>query len=71
MKKKKILFTIWTYSWGGGAENILTNLVNHLDPNKYEIDILEYFHSDIKKEPVNENITFIFNCFIIHNFKHV
>ena len=59
MKKKKILFTIWTYSWGGGAENILTNLVNHLDPNKYEIDILEYFHSDIKKEPVNENINIL------------
>lgn len=56
MKKKKLLFTIWTYSWGGGAENILTNLVNHLDPNKYEIDILEYFHSDIKKEKVNDNI---------------
>ncbi len=56
MKKKKLLFVIWTYSWGGGAENILTNLVNHLDPNKYEIDILEYFHFNIKKEPVNDNI---------------
>ncbi len=59
MKKKKILFTIWTYSWGGGAENILTNLVNHLDPNKYDIDILEYYHSDIKKEPINDNINLL------------
>lgn len=56
MKKVKILFIMWTYSWGGGAENILTNLVNHLDPEKYEIDILEYFHFDVKKEPVNSNI---------------
>ncbi len=59
MKRKKILFTIWTYSWGGGAENILTNLVNHLDPNKYEIDILEYYHADIKKEPINDNINLL------------
>ena len=59
MKKKKLLFIIWTYSWGGGAENILTNLVNHLDPNKYEIDILEYFHFNIKKEPVNDNINIL------------
>ncbi len=59
MPKKKILFVIWTYSWGGGAENILTNLVNHLDPQKYEIDILEYFHFNTRKEQVNDNINIL------------
>ena len=41
--KKKVLFIIWSYSYGGGAERVLTNIVNNLDPSKYEIDILEYY----------------------------
>ena len=47
--KKKVLFIIWSYSYGGGAERILTNIVNNLDPSKYEIDILEYVYAGIKK----------------------
>lgn len=53
--KKKILFIIWSFSYGGGAEKILANIVNNLDDAKYEIEILEYLHSD-KMEPVNSNI---------------
>ncbi len=58
-KKKKLLFVIWSYTYGGGAEAILSNLVNRLDPAKYEIDILEYWHSNIKKEETNANINIL------------
>ena len=54
--KKKLLFIIWSNSYGGGAERQLTNLVNHLNNDKYEIDVLEYFHTDIKPEKLNSNI---------------
>ncbi len=56
MKKKKLLFIIWSYTYGGGAEAILTNLVNKLDPLKYDIDIIEYWHANIKTEETNKNI---------------
>lgn len=56
MKKKKILFTIWSYTYGGGAERILSNLMNAMNPKKYEIDVLEYRHSAIKCEKTNPNI---------------
>lgn len=52
----KILFIIWSYSLGGGAEALLTTIVNHLDPRKYQIGILEFYHSSIKSEPVNSHI---------------
>lgn len=54
--KKKILFIIWSYTMGGGAESLLTSIVNNLNPDKYEIDIIEYHHAKVKTEPVNENI---------------
>ena len=53
---KKILFIIWSYSLGGGAESALTTIVNHLNPQKYQIGIMEVYHSTVKKEPVNPNI---------------
>lgn len=53
---KKVLFIIWCYSYGGGAESLLTMIVNHLNPEKYQIGILEVWHSNIKKEPVNSNV---------------
>lgn len=53
--KKKILFIIWSLSYGGGAEKILANIVNNLNQDKYDIEILEYLHSD-KKEVINPNI---------------
>lgn len=54
--RKKILFIIWSFSYGGGAEKILCNIVNNLDYSKYDISILEYWHSDIKLEKVNDNV---------------
>ncbi len=54
--KKKILFIIWSYTYGGGAEALLTTIVNHLNPEKYDISIIEYQHGEIKTEPVNSNI---------------
>ena len=54
--KKKLLFIIWSNSYGGGAERQLTNLVNNLDKNKYEIDLIEYFHTNIYPEKLNSNI---------------
>lgn len=53
---KKILFIIWSHSLGGGAEALLTTIVNHLNPEKYQIGIIEFYHSTIKKEPVNSNV---------------
>ena len=44
--KKKVLFYLWSFSLGGGAEKILATIVNNLDPDKYDIDILEMEHFD-------------------------
>lgn len=57
--KKKILFIIWSFSYGGGAERILSNVVNNMDPEKYDIDILEYQYAGIKKEKINDNINLL------------
>ena len=54
--KKKVLFIIWTFTAGGGAEKILANITNNLDFNKYDIDILEFHNFNIRKENVNSNI---------------
>lgn len=55
-KKLKLLFITHTHSSGGGAEKILTTLVNNLDTEKYEISIFELTHYGIKKEPLQNNI---------------
>lgn len=54
--KKKILFIIWSYTYGGGAEALLTTIVNHLNSDKYDISIIEYEHAETKVEEVNDNI---------------
>ena len=59
MKKKKLLFIIWSFTYGGGAEAILANLVNRMDFEKYEIDILEYWHSNIKILETNPQINIL------------
>ena len=59
MKKKKILFIIWSFTYGGGAEKILANIINNLDKEKYEIDVIEYWHSNINNEKVNDNINIL------------
>lgn len=41
---------------GGGAESLLTSIVNNLNPEKYVISIFELLHSDIKKETTREEV---------------
>ena len=53
---KRILFIIYSFSAGGGAESLLTTIVNNLNPDKYEIGVMEIVHYSIKTEPVNKNI---------------
>lgn len=53
---KKILFIIWSHSLGGGAEALLTTIVNRLHPQKYQIGILEFYHASTKKESVKAHI---------------
>ena len=40
---KKILFVIYSYSLGGGAEKVLSNVVMNLDISKYDITILSVY----------------------------
>lgn len=56
MKKRKILFIIWSFTYGGGAERVLATLANCLPKDKYDIDILEYWHADINNEKIDENV---------------
>lgn len=52
---KNILFVIYTFSYGGGAEKLLANIVNKLDSTKYNIDIMEIENCG-KFEKTNSNI---------------
>ena len=54
--KKKILFFMWSFSLGGGAEKILSTIVSNLDPEKYDIDILEMEHFDKGYEFVPKHV---------------
>ena len=53
---KKVLFIIFSFSKGGGAESLLTTIVNNLDAKKYDISIIEIVGDTKKVEPVNSNI---------------
>ena len=57
--KKKVLFIIWSFTAGGGAEKILANIVNNLDSEKYEIDVWEYQRFNISKEEIASSIRLI------------
>ena len=54
--KKKVLFFLWSFSLGGGAEKILSTIVSNLDLSKYQIDILEMEHFDKGYEAVPEGV---------------
>ncbi|UTY25868.1 glycosyltransferase [Treponema denticola] len=56
MEKLKLLFITHTHSSGGGAEKVLTTLVNNLDRDRYDISIFELLHYDIKNEPLLPHI---------------
>lgn len=54
---KKILFIIYTYSMGGGAENILLNVINGLaEKSDYEISVLEYAEYGIRRMNFNDRL---------------
>ncbi|MDO4188989.1 MAG: glycosyltransferase [Lachnospiraceae bacterium] len=52
----KILFIINNFTAGGGAEAVLTSIVNNLDESKYNIGIVEIIHSGIKQEKLKKSI---------------
>lgn len=64
-KKKKILFIIWSFSYGGGAEKVLANIVNNMNLDAYEISIIEYYHSS--KPQIVRNEINILPSFIKEN----
>ena len=53
----KILFLIPNLMHGG-AEKVLVNLVNNLNPSKYEITLLSIFDQGVNKEFLNQNINY-------------
>lgn len=56
--KKRILFYIADLG-GGGAEKVLVNLVNNLDPNKYDITIETIFGKGINAKFLKPHIKYI------------
>lgn len=54
---KKILFVIPTLD-GGGAEQVLINLVNHLDKSKFDITVFSIFNIGINRQYLDENIKY-------------
>ena len=65
MKKKNILFVIWSFSLGGGAEKMLSVLSRNLDIDKYNIDILEIENHGYK-EKIGPH-TKVLPAFLNHN----
>ncbi len=70
MRKKKVLFMLECMVVGG-AERVLIDIVNQLDPNKYDITVCSVFKNSIYpyyrqtfKDPFNNNITY---KYIINN----
>ncbi len=53
--KKRILFFHFDLG-GGGAEKVLVNLLNNLDPNKYDITLYTVFNSGVYKNSFAEHI---------------
>ena len=55
--KKKVLFLIPNLKHGG-AEKVLVNLVNNLDPNKYDITLQILFDVGVHKKNLKPHITY-------------
>lgn len=56
--RKKILFIVWSFSYGGGAERVLSYLIRALEATgRYDIDLLEVQHFDIGWEPLPDTVT--------------
>lgn len=57
-QKRKVLFIIWSFSYGGGAERVLSYFLSSLEATgRYEIDLLEICHFDIGWEPLPASVT--------------
>ena len=61
-----VLFLIPTLD-RGGAENVLVNLVNKLNPNKYQITVQTLFDRDSQKNRLREDIEY--RTFLYHQFR--
>ena len=57
--KKKILFFIHDLC-GGGAEKVLVNLVNHLDPNKFDVYVVSMFGGGVNRKNLAPHINYRF-----------
>ena len=57
MKKIKVLFLMHDLSYGG-AERVLTNLVNHMDHNCFDITVQTMFDVGIYRDQLSEKITY-------------
>lgn len=58
MKKKKILFLLEAFD-KGGIEKVTLDIVNHLDPDKYDITVQTFWYGGYCQSCVNENIRVI------------
>lgn len=54
--KKKVLFFMWSFSLGGGAEHILSTIAHHLPSSEFEISILEMEHFEQGYQPVPNGV---------------
>lgn len=55
--KRKILFLIHTLG-GGGAEKILTNLVNNIDKNLFDVTLMTVIDTGVFKKDVAQDVTY-------------
>ena len=53
--KKKLLFLLEAFD-KGGIEKVTLDIVNHLDPNKYDITIQTFWYGGHCQAQVNENV---------------
>ena len=57
MKEKKIKILFFHFDLGyGGAERVLVNLLNNLNPDKYDITLITLFHHGVAAKDLNDNI---------------
>ena len=57
-RKPRILFITWSFSRGGGAERVLSNLICELKKaDRYDMSLLEVSHESIAWEPLPDDVT--------------
>ena len=57
----KVLFLIPNLG-SGGAEKVLVNLVNHMDPNAFDITVMALYNEGVNKTKLAEHIRYRY-CF--------